>query len=190
MDVSRIAVRAALDKLSALRDCRKTTWGRDVSLGDRYKQWCEKYCSAYGTKGDGARRCAAFRLYFEPGNVVEFMRNYDPEIVAELSETYELMKQHVYDEEQFYLADLKSHTIIARGTKNPIVNSIDELLMGMLAASMDLIYSKMGPEFGLKYRGAILDAIVNQDTEMATLLMIRHIEENIMTIQKNCIEKQ
>jgi DNA-binding FadR family transcriptional regulator len=113
------------------------------------------------------------------------MSNHEPGDIDELKETYELMNRDLEDFQNFNLADLRFHTIIARGTKNPIVISIYEMITGILEASMNLSYGKIGSEVCAKFHADIIDAIERGDEEMATLLMKRHIEENIDHIKSN-----
>ncbi len=42
---------------------------------------------------------------------------------------------------------------------------------------------KIGPEIGLKYHQEIINAIKNNDSEMAALLMTRHIEATIRRVE-------
>jgi DNA-binding FadR family transcriptional regulator len=116
---------------------------------------------------------------------VSIMKHHSDEDVDELKKTYEKMKNHISDNEDFYTADYEFHRIVAKGTKNQLVISINEMLTGVLVTSQELINLKIGPEIGLKYHRDIIRAIDNNDAEMASLLMTRHIEATI-----NCIEEQ
>ena len=184
LNLSRISVRAALDKLDVLGIIEKKkgagTYVAEIDLNNIISNIVPLMTLKPMDLFDVLR----FRLYFEPGNVNEFMKNHDPGDVEELKETYEQMKNHVDDNEEFYLADLRFHTIIARGTKNPIVISIYEMLTGIMVSSMNQTYSKVGPEIGLKYHADIISAMERGDSEMAALLMSRHIKENIDQIRK------
>lgn len=185
LDLSRISVRTALDKLSVLGIIdKKKGAGTFVSEID-ISNIVGNIVPLMTLKPLDLLDVLRFRLYFEPGNVQEFMSNHEPGDINELKETYELMTKDLEDFQNFNLADLRFHTIIARGTKNPIVVSIYEMITGILEASMNLSYGKIGSEICAKFHADIIDAIERGDEEMATLLMKRHIEENIDHIKSN-----
>lgn len=185
LEVSRIAVRGALEKLSALGILEKKKGaGTYVSEID-ISSIVGNIVPLMTLKPMDILDVLRFRLYFETGNINEFMKYHDAEDVERLKATYEQMKIHVTDNKDFYIADFEFHTIIAEGTKNPIVISINEMLTGILVASQELTNLRIGPEIGLKYHGDIIDAIEQDDSEMATLLMTRHIEATIRCIEGN-----
>ncbi|HWQ80082.1 MAG TPA: FCD domain-containing protein, partial [Anaerovoracaceae bacterium] len=114
---------------------------------------------------------------------IEFMKSYDEKDVEELENTYARMQAKVSENKDFYIADYEFHKIIAKGTKNPIVISINEMLTGVLVASQELTNLKIGPDIGLAYHKEIIDAIKKNDSQMAALLMTRHIEATIKCVE-------
>ena len=58
------------------------------------------------------------------------------------------------------------------------------MLTGVLFTSQELTNLKIGPEIGLKYHRDILNAMEKGDSEMASLLMKRHIEATIQCIEE------
>lgn len=189
VDVSRIAVRGALDKLSALGILEKRkgagTYVSDIDISNIVGN----IVPLMTLKPMDIMDVLRFRLYFEPANINEFMKNHEQVDVDELKETYIQMKKHTEDNQDFYVADFEFHTIVARGTKNPIVISINEMLTGILVASQELTNLKIGPEIGLKYHRDIIQAIEEGDSEMATLVMTRHIEATIRRLENTMKEK-
>jgi len=185
LDVSRIAVREALEKFSALGILEKRRGAGTYVCDIDISRILGNVVPLMTLKPMDILDVLRFRLYFEPGNVIEFMKHHSDEDVDELKKTYEKMKNHINDNKEFYTADYEFHRIIAKGTKNQLVISINEMLTGVLVTSQELINLKIGPEIGLKYHRDIIRAIDNNDAEMASLLMTRHIEATI-----NCIEEQ
>lgn len=183
LNLSRISVRTALDKLAVLGIIEKRkgagTFVSEIDLNDIVNN----IVPLMALKPTDLLDVLRFRLYFEPANVKEFMKNHSPEDIEALKESFERMKQNIQDNEDFNLADIEFHKIIARGTKNPIVISIYEMLTGILEASLDLSYGKIGAEICVKFHEGIIDAIEQKDKDMATLLMTRHIEENIERVE-------
>lgn len=184
LDVSRVAVRAALDQLTGLGVLEKRRGAGTFVCEIDLEKIISSIVSLMTLKPIDILDVLRFRLYFESGNITEFMKFYDPKSVAELRECYEQMELHKFDHEEFYLADLRFHSIIARGTKNQIVISIHEMLMEVLKTSLFQTYTLIGPETGLKNHRDLLEAIERKDAEMASLLAVRYIEENIKLLYK------
>ena len=185
LDVSRIAVREALEKIAALGILEKRKGAGTYVCDIDMSKILANIVPLMTLRPMDIMDVLRFRLYFEPGNVIEFMKNHSPEDVKELKDTYESMKSHIEDNKVFYTSDYEFHRLIAKGTKNQIVISINEMLTGVLVSSQEMINLTVGPEIGLKFHGDILKAIMDNDTQMASLLMTRHIEATI-----NCIEEK
>jgi GntR family transcriptional repressor for pyruvate dehydrogenase complex len=185
LEVSRIAVREALEKFSALGILDKRRGAGTYVCDIDINKILSNVVPLMTLKPMDILDVLRFRLYLETGNVIEFMKNHSKEDIEELKKTYEQMKNHIADNKDFYTADYEFHRIIAKGTKNQLVISINEMLTGVLVTSQELINLKVGPEIGLRFHGDIIQAIDNGDAQMASLLMTRHIEATI-----NCIEEQ
>ena len=183
LDVSRIAVREALEKVSALGILEKKkgagTYVSEMDLAG----FVNNIIPLISFKPVDLLEVLRFRQYFERGNIIEFMKYHDADDVKALEREYEVMKQHTEVSEDFYVADFEFHMAIARGTKNPIIIAINEVLTGILVATQELINLKIGPEIGIRYHKDILNAIKHDDPEMAALLMTRHIEATIREVE-------
>lgn len=183
LNVSRIAVREALGQCSALGILEKRkgsgTYVCEINICNILNNIVPLMTLNHPDLMDVLK----FRLYFETGNVVEFAQRCQPEELAELEETYEQMKSHRADSGDFYTADYKFHEIIARGTRNPIVIAVNQMLTGVLLSSQEITNFVVGPEIGLKFHKDIISALKNRDAEMAALIMTRHIEATIKAVE-------
>lgn len=181
LGVSRAAVRAALDRLSALGVLEKRkgsgTFVREIDLG----QLIGDIAPLLALQPLDLLDILNFRLSFEPGNIREFMRHSDETRIMALQAAFDRMI-HPTTTDDFYRADLEFHREIARGTQNPVTIAISDMLTGVMEQSFGAMYARIGPAIGLKYHQNIMEAIRNQDTDLAMLLMRRHIEENINRI--------
>ena len=181
LGVSRAAVRAALDRLSALGVLEKRkgsgTFVREIDLG----RLIGDIAPLLTLQPLDLLDILNFRLYFEPGNVREFMRHQDAARISALQATYDRMVHHAASR-GFYLADLEFHREIARGTHNPVTIAISDMLTAVMEQSFGAMYARIGPEIGLRYHQNIMEAINHRETDLAMLLMKRHIEENIARI--------
>ncbi|MCE5189425.1 MAG: FadR family transcriptional regulator [Eubacteriales bacterium] len=182
LDVSRIAVREALGQCSALGVLEKRkgsgTYVCEINISNILKNIIPLMTLNRLDLMDVLK----FRLSFESGNVIEFVQHCTQEDIAELEQTYAEMTGRKLDA-SFYTADYKFHEIIARGTKNPLVIAVNEMLTGVLLSSQELTNLAVGPEIGLSFHKDIINAIKNRDSQMAALLMTRHIEATIAAVE-------
>ena len=182
LDVSRIAVREALGQCSALGVLEKRkgsgTYVCEINISNILKNIIPLMTLNRLDLMDVLK----FRLSFESGNVIEFVQHCTQEDIAELEQTYVEMTGRKLDA-SFYTADYKFHEIIARGTKNPLVIAVNEMLTGVLLSSQELTNLAVGPEIGLSFHKDIINAIKNRDSQMAALLMTRHIEATIAAVE-------
>ena len=182
LDVSRIAVREALGQCSALGVLEKRkgsgTFVCEINISNILKNIVPLMTINRLDLMDVLK----FRLSFESGNVIEFVQHCTQQDIDELEQTYDDMTGHKLDA-SFYTADYKFHEIIARGTNNPLVIAVNEMLTGVLLSSQELTNLAVGPEIGLSFHKDIINAIKNRDSQMASLLMTRHIEATIAAVE-------
>ena len=184
LDVSRIAVREALGQCSALGVLEKRkgsgTFVCEINISNILKNIVPLMTLNRLDLMDVLK----FRLSFESGNVIEFVRHCTQQDSEDLERTYDEMTGHKLDA-SFYTADYKFHEIIARGTNNPLVIAVNELLTGVLLSSQELTNLAVGPEIGLSFHKDIINAIKNRDSQMAALIMTRHIEATITAVEQS-----
>lgn len=117
-----------------------------------------------------------FRSHFEYGNIRMFMKNCDMEHILQLEHYLDEMINNAGDIEKFHEADFAYHDTIAKGTMNPFVIKISEILIGILKNHQAVLYDSIGPESGIEYHQDILKAIKSDDAKLAGILMRRHVE--------------
>ena len=184
LDVSRIAVREALGQCSALGVLEKRkgsgTFVCEINISNILKNIVPLMTLNRLDLMDVLK----FRLSFESGNVIEFVRHCTQQDIEELERTYDEMTGHKLDA-SFYTADYKFHEITARGTNNPLVIAVNELLTGVLLSSQELTNLAVGPEIGLSVHKDIIKKKKNRDSQMAALIMTRHIEATITAVEQS-----
>lgn len=185
LDVSRVVVREALEKCVALGILERRkgagTFALEIDIGTIMKN----IMPLLALKPMDLMEVLKFRLYFEPGNIGEFMEHCTWEDVCYLEKTYNKMLDNVkVNNEEFYNADYDFHNAIARGTQNSVVISISDMLTEVLKTSQKMLNMRIGPEIGLRYHKEIISAIKHKDAQVAILLMERHIESTINYLEK------
>lgn len=179
LNVSRIAVRQAMEKLVALGLLKKKQGAGTFVSNIEASTYMSSLMPMLLLEDDDILSLLEFRIYFEYGNVRMFMKNHDQEDVEKLDYYYDEMKKNTDNLEKFYLADFNFHNVIAKGTKNPIVIKINEILMEILKKHQAVLYKNVGPNIGMEFHESILKAIKAKDGKLAALLMRRHIEAAI-----------
>lgn len=184
LDVSRISVRQALEKLVAFGLLVKKQGSGTVVNEIDSSSLFKNLVPILALAENDIQAILQFRVYFEPANVIMFMQNYDDNILTRLKVCYENMVANYDDPEKYHLYDYEFHNLIAKGTKNPIVLGISEILHSILKYNLKQLYQDLGPERAKYYHQQIIYAIENKDGEMASLLMKRHIEEGLNNLSK------
>ncbi len=182
LGVSRIAVREALEKCSALGILKKQKGAGSFVAEIDIRSILQNVVPLMTLCPMDLLDVLSFRLHFEPANVVEFMKYCTDESVENLEQTYEAMRSNK-GHRAFFEADYRFHAQLAEGTRNPIIISINQMLTDVLWYSQEMTNLEVGPEVGLKYHRDILDAIQARDAQLAELLMTRHIEATIGVVK-------
>lgn len=177
LGVSRIAVRQAIEKLSALQVLRK------VQGSGTYVESFED-ASLLGLVYfpitiETMITVLEFRRMFDSYNVELFLNKCTDKEIDELAENFDEMRVAVEDKERFRTLDNHFHDLIARGTKNPIIIQISELLTDLLEAHQSALYNDIGPEHAIHYHSMILDCIKQRNAELAEIYARMHIENSI-----------
>ena len=182
LGVSRIAVRQAIEKLSALSVLRKVQGSgtyvnsfKDASLlGMIY----------YPPTRETMRTVLEFRRMFDSYNAQLFVQYASPEELAELEENYRMMSSLRDEPKAFQEYESSFHYLIAAGTHNVIIQQISMMLTELLAWHQALQYDNIGPDNSIIWHGRILDAIREGDGELASLCTRIHIDKSIEYIER------
>lgn len=177
LGVSRIAVRQAIEKLSALRVLRKVQGsGTYVESFENSSLMGLVY---FPITRETMITVLEFRRMFDSYNTELFLGKCSDKEVDELALNFEEMKVAVGDLERFRTLDNQFHDLIARGTLNPIIIRISELLTDLLKAHQSALYNNIGPEHAIHYHAMILDCIKQRNAELAGIYARMHIENSL-----------
>ncbi len=176
--VSRVSVRKAYDQLDAIGLIeRKKGSGTYIADASSIHD-VEMEQPILKVNDDDVLSLLKFRRHFEYGSVHMFIDRCSEQDLKDLEASIIEMKNAV-DSKTFGHADFEFHSIIAEGTKNPIVIRLNAILMNILEEHQVKLNTIIGPTIGLQYHDMILDAIKMKDKELASMLMLRHIQAAI-----------
>lgn len=183
LSVSRVAVRQAFEKLDALGlITKKRGSGTYINSFDDVKHFGSK-TPVLTIDDEDMLSLLNFRKFFEYGSIHLFVDRCTEAELGQLEEKVILMND-TDDPVVFSEADFEFHSIIAYGTHNPIVVKVNEIMMDIFEGHQLLLNKRIGPGIGLEYHDLILKAIMAKDSELASILMLRHIEAAINEFER------
>ncbi len=186
--VSRITVRQALQKLTAL-GLIETRPGEGSFISNAVPGTSMQPLIPVAYLSDNAlMEVLEFRWLLE-GNVAGLAAmKADGQSVAELEKAYAAMEQDKEDLESFSKADLHFHLLLARMTQNPLIVQTFHIIQDVLAGAFSRIVSKRGNTAGLHYHRLILEAVRAGNAGEAKRIMDEHMEDLLKTYRETSRE--
>ncbi len=181
--VSRITVRQALQKLTAL-GLIETRFGegsfiREVVPGINMNPLIP---IAYLNE-NSLMEILEYRKVLE-GNVAELAtEKASADELEKLEDAYKLMEQVRDDLEKFSKADLNFHLLLANMTKNSLIMQTFHIFNDVLNRAFSQIVSKRGNSAGIYYHKLLLEAIKSGNSGEAKKIMQEHMEDLYNTFQ-------
>lgn len=179
IEVSRIAVREAIEHLVSLSVLTKIqgsgTYVRPLQdasiMGFSY----------YPVTRERVLDVLEFRKMTDTYNTRLFIRNATADERRALEENYQSMEKAILegDAQAMHRADQEFHDLIAHGTHNLMIAKLSEMLTELLTCYQFEEQHNMGTEHVLKYHGLMLEAIRDNNEELASLYCAIHIENAI-----------
>jgi DNA-binding FadR family transcriptional regulator len=120
------------------------------------------------------------REVLETACIRMFVERCTDAMIDQLEETYVEMLEHRQDEDgrKFAEADNRFHVIIGKGTENAMFTKLTDILTKLLIFYQKETFRNIGVKKSPEEHRAIIDAIKAKDSEMAVLLMKRHIQNS------------
>ncbi len=178
--VGRQAVREAIGSLVSLDILSKRqgsgTYVRSLGVDTALNQMIPKIF----LDNNDTLAILEFRKIIEPACIRLFIQNADRNSVDEIKGYLETMKKYEFDRttETFCIADGNFHNTIIKGADNAIIERIMELVNTYFLAYQLKTFETIGPKNGVREHQAIVEAIERRDKDLASLLMLRHIERS------------
>lgn len=98
--------------------------------------------------------------------------------IAALRDAVEAMERSLRLAEDYIEADTVFHRTLALATRNPLIISLVDSIVGLLAEQRSHIFSVPGgPERGQVYHKTLLDAVERRDIELARTAMRAHLAQ-------------
>lgn len=190
--VSRTALREAYSKLTAkgmiLARPKVGTRVRAASawnmLDPDVLTWHMQTKPAY----EVARDLYTLRRIIEPNAAALAAEFRNEEQLAEIASAYEDMKAKSKNEQQLVEADLRFHVAVLNATQNPFIGAFTSLIHAAMLSSFQLGWrgaeAAVIKEERLLQHGKVLDAVRDQDAELASTRMGELLDESIHDVEE------
>lgn len=181
--VSRITVRQALQKLTAL-GLIETRFGEGSFIREAVPgiNMNPLIPMAYLNE-NSLMEILEYRKVLE-GNVAELAtEKASADELEKLEDAYKLMEQVRDDLEKFSKADLNFHLLLANMTKNSLIMQTFHIFNDVLNRAFSQIVSKRGNSAGIYYHKLLLEAIKSGNSGEAKKIMQEHMEDLYNTFQ-------
>lgn len=183
LNLSRVSVREAYEKLDALGLIVRKK-GSGTFINNMYdEENFDVKAPVLLMKDSDILELLKFRKFFEFGNIRMYIDRFDSKDLILLQNKVDIM-EHTKSHADFAEADFEFHDIIAKGTANQLVMRINIIMMRIFEEHQLVLNKRIGPKVGLEYHSQILKAISTKDKELASLLILRHIDAAIEDFKK------
>lgn len=187
LNVSRVSVREAMEKLSTLNIITKKQGGGTFVNDLNPSMYLNSLIPMIMLNRDNYIDILEFRLITEPEIARMCAERCNDEFIKDLQVCYETMLECQDDSKKFTEEDLKFHTKLSEGTNNELIIKMNELLRDVLKYHQKLLYENLGPKGGVTEHKLILEAIKSRDSELAAIYARRHAQRTINDLRKNKI---
>lgn len=124
------------------------------------------------------------RIALETSVIKFFIDRAEEKMYGELEECFEKMIVYSKNEDLFFSQDVLFHKILARGSGNPIVYKILNIIFKIMEGRPKEEYQKLSSKERIEEHRKILEAIKNRDEELAKIFLERHLQRTIDDLKK------
>jgi GntR family transcriptional regulator, transcriptional repressor for pyruvate dehydrogenase complex len=182
LNVSRVSVREAIEKMAALDILTKVQGGGTYVNAITPSTYFNSLIPMILLDKDNYIEILEFRLIMEVESTRLCALRCDNSLIEELQQCYHNMTEYKEDMEKFTLEDLRFHTLIMDGSNNSLLIKVYTVLMHLLKYHHKTLFQNLGPHGGITDHEKILEALKSRDPELSSLLAKRHIERTIRDV--------
>ena len=183
--VSRITIRSALSRLGAF-GMVISKQGEGTFVGRLNPQaYMDNLLPMLLVDREQLLEVYEFRRIIDVGSAKMAAQNADERDIREMEENIEAMRETQYGVQRFAELDVEFHYLLAKATKNAIMQKVYTVIKEILLAEQTKQHTLFGPSGGLKYHPLVLEAVKARDGEEAGRIMERHLTQSIENLKKS-----
>ncbi len=179
LGVSRVSVRTALNRLTALGlvEARQGegTFVRRVTA-DTYR---DLMLPMFLVNKNTIKEILEYRLVMEVGATELAAQRITETELVKLEEIVARMEANVGDVKTFAEDDLQFHVLIAKASKNQMIINVMNFMHDLMKATMESIVTHLGMHDGKHYHRLILNELKDGHPEKAAQAMREHVAKTV-----------
>ena len=179
LNVSRMSIRTALQRLSALGLIESRQGDGTFVCEFTGAQYANSLVPITLTGSAQMEHLMEFRKILDCEIAALAAQKADEATVEALRENYRKHKELAHDLEGSAEMDAEFHFMLAKATQNPLIIQVYTVFMKVFEMNMREIVRKMGSSGAMKFHREIIDAIAEKDASAARKIMAAHIEDTI-----------
>lgn len=179
LHVSRMSVRTALQRLSALGLIESRQGEGTFVCEFTGAQYANSLVPITLTGTTQIEHLMEFRKILDCEIAALAAEKADDQVIAALRENYRKHSQMSHDLEESAALDAEFHFTLAQATQNPLIIQVYTVFMKVFEMNMREIVRKMGTNGAMKFHHEIIEAIANRDPSAARKIMRAHIDDTI-----------
>lgn len=184
LGVSRMSVREAIEKMVALNILVKRRGGGTYVNEMSPTDYMDDLLPLLMVGNINYVQVLEFRSAIDVLASRLFVERADKESYADLKRCYDAMVENRDNNERFMELDMEFHKIICKGTENPLLEKVIDMIFNIMNNQVRDEYHKLTPEERIEEHRRILEAILEGDAELAQIYMRRHLERTIRDLEK------
>ena len=189
-NVSRISVRAALNRLNALGIIETRQGEGSFIKGTATDIIMNPLIQRIALEPVNMLDIMEYRKIMESGTIGLVVELITPEDLSRLSAIVDDMERHKTNVEVFARDDFSFHVELAKISGNSIIIKVMDILQLILQESIADMVPLVGAENGIYYHRLILEDLKEKDKAKAQITMAKHIDSNIIKLKEILAKKE
>lgn len=184
LGVSRVSVREAISKMVAMGLLIKKRGGGSYVKEITPVDYMDKLLP-FLVLGDGDYiEILQLRMSLDVLGVKLFIENKDEYIINELKIIHKKLIENENNPKEFFMEDMNFHKCIMKGSKNLLIYKVFEMIVQIMGYHAKEQYFQLPLINRIDEHNLILEAILNEDIEIAQIYMKRHLERTISDLKR------
>ncbi|SJZ86804.1 transcriptional regulator, GntR family [Cetobacterium ceti] len=184
LGVSRVSVREAISKMVAMGLLIKKRGGGSYVKEITPVDYMDKLLP-FLVLGDGDYiEILQLRMSLDVLGVKLFIENKDEYIINELKIIHKKLIENKNNPKEFFMEDMNFHKCIMKGSKNLLIYKVFEMIVQIMGYHAKEQYFQLPLINRIDEHNLILEAILNEDIEIAQIYMKRHLERTISDLKR------